>query len=141
VKTVYIATGLARKDDALALAEVLKGIGFEITYEWWKHGSVQEEGPARIAEVSAMELDGVRRADLFIALLPGGRGTHTEFGYALASQDRRMYAHPSTRIMLVGPLEENGITCAFYLHPLVDERFKSVSELLAWLKGWKVRQA
>jgi hypothetical protein len=126
----YIATGLERGEEAKSLANALAFMGHEITYAWWEHGSVQTEGELRIAEVAVSELDGVYKADLFIALLPGGRGTHTEFGAALVLRQ-----HPFKKIVLVGPTEQDGRTCAFYLHPSVDERFANVGELLAWLRG------
>ena len=138
----YIATGLERGDEARALAERLKELGHEITYAWWEHGSVQTEGPERIREVAVKELDGVTEAELFIALLPGGRGTHTELGAALvcASESSYDYARNSKKVVLVGPTEQVDAsgqlrTCAFYLHPQVLERLATVGELLAWLRG------
>lgn len=145
---VYIATGLERGEEAEALAAKLIELGHTMTYCWWEHGSVQADGPSRIAEVAVDELHGVSTSDLFVALLPGARGTHTEFGAALnnalvddaAPKVRHVHdpsRQPRKTIVLVGPTEDaNGRTCAFYLHPRVDERFATLAEFLAWFKGW-----
>ena len=145
----YIATGLERAEEAKQVAAHLSGLGHESTYAWWEHGSVQAEGPARIAEVAANEVQGVRTSDLFVGLLPGARGTHTEFGIALLSAlvldespryrvANHEYREPVRKtIVLIGPTEDaTGRTCAFYLHPRVDERFATLAEFLAWFKGW-----
>ena len=139
----YVATGLERADEAKTLAAALAAMGHTQTYDWTAHGSVQDEGPERIAEVAVEELRGVGKADLFIALLPGGRGTHTEFGCALAlamDDDDSVPANSVVArkrlVVLVGPTEDaSGRTCAFYLHPRVDERFATVGELHSWLRG------
>lgn len=140
MKTFYLASGLERGEEAKALAAQLEAMGFRCSYEWWTHGSVQAAGSERIAEVAVDELEGVRGADLFIALLPGGRGTHTEFGCALTTKLARRGSGYGTRvIVLVGPTEDaSGRTNCFYLHPVIDERFATPPEFVAWLKGWRV---
>jgi hypothetical protein len=52
------------------------------TYEWYKVGKVEPDLWSRVA---LLEYNGVINADLFIGLLPGKKGTHTEFGIALAT--------------------------------------------------------
>lgn len=142
MKTFYIATGLERIEEAKALAAQIQTLGLSQTYAWWEHGSVQAEGPERIREVAVAELDGVRNADLFVCLLPGARGTHTELGCALATriekESRPGFSRYDKTILIVGPTEDaSGRTCAFYLHPYVDERFATVGELMAWLRSWR----
>lgn len=140
MRSFYIATGLERGEEAKALAAQLQGLGLSLSYAWWEHGSVQSEGPERIQEVAIAEANGVRSADLFVCLLPGGRGTHTELGMAIATsleQTPHGYGRHEKTILLVGPTEQDGRTCAFYLHPHVDERFATIGELLAWLKAWR----
>lgn len=124
---IYIATGLEMASEARDLAATLESMGHTITYPWWTHGSVQRDGPERIAEVAEREAEGVMVADLFVALLPGGRGTHTELGMALACSaiDGRVW-----RVCVVGPLAgDDGIECAFYRHPRVI-RFPTVKDFL-----------
>lgn len=140
MKSFYIATGLEHAEEQKALARELESLGFQQTYNWAAHGSVQAEGPERIKEVAIAEVDGVLDAELFIALLPGARGTHTELGIAIANARQRQFrGHGGERtILIVGPTEDaGGRTCCFYFHPQVDERFATVGELLAWLKSWR----
>jgi hypothetical protein len=140
MRSFYVATGLERAEEAKALALELRALGLAPSYEWWQHGSVQDQGPDKIREVAMAEVDGVQAADLFVALLPGGRGTHTELGVAIACSLARAlnYSGSSGTILLVGPTEDaSGRTCAFYLHPHVEERFANVGELLAWLRSWR----
>lgn len=135
---VYIATALERADEARAFAGAVAALGHTLTYSWWEHGSVQADGPARIAQVAMDELEGVRVADLVVVLLPGGRGTHTELGAALAftDADRGGFGSSTKRVILVGPLADaSGRECAFYRHPRVGFRFDTVPEVLAFLAG------
>ena len=122
---IYVATGLERAAEARALAEELERHGHTITYKWYLHGSVQRDGPERIAEVAALEVNGVLTAEVFIALLPGGRGTHVELGIAIADA-----LHRTKRVFVVGPLAgKDGLECAFYRAPGV-ERLTSTHDLL-----------
>jgi nucleoside 2-deoxyribosyltransferase len=109
----YIATGLERAADADRVAAALTARGWKQTYRWAAHGSVQAEGPARIAEVAAAERAGVLAADVVIVLLPGGNGTHWEAGLADGA---------GIPIVLCGTTEQrmrNGRECAFYYGPNV----------------------
>lgn len=138
MRTFYIATGLERAEEQRALARELEALGLSNAYDWTAHGSVQSEGPERIREVAIAELEGVCSADLFVALLPGGRGTHTELGIAIQSSLDRVGRNREKTILIVGPTEDaSGRECCFYYHPHVDERFATVGELLAWLKSWR----
>ncbi len=130
----YIASGLENAAQVRALKAILDARGWEHTYDWTVHGSVQTEGLERISEVADAEVEGVLRADIIIVLLPGGRGTHVELGMALAGAalDGVLDA---LRIVLYSPDPERdfgvgGKTCAFYHHPLV-ERFSSWDGMVA----------
>ena len=117
----YIATRLENhKQHNLIRDRLVNVYGHEITYDWtvhgpvWAHGDTPKQRMDRIQEVAILERQGVEQADIVIALLPGGRGTHAEIGMALAlgkptliqSEDWRDFAaHPNT--------------CAFYHDPLV----------------------
>lgn len=83
---VYIASSLENAAAVRRLRDLLVWQGHTVTYDWTEHGSVQSEGPERIAAVAAAEEAGVRAAELLIALLPGGRGTHVEIGIALGAR-------------------------------------------------------
>lgn len=110
---VYIATRLERAADHRLVRDALAALGHQLTYDWTIHGSVWADGHDKIRQVAAAELEGVTSADLVIVLLPGGRGTHTELGAAIAA-GRPVLAHTTEPRLIEGPE-----TCAFYHHPLV----------------------
>lgn len=103
---------------------------WELTYDWTVHGPVWTHGRDKCVKVAHNELSGVRRADILIVLLPGGRGTHIEIGAALATD---------TPIVLVTSdpkdVAMNANLCAFYTHssvnPVVPEN------LIEFLKGFE----
>lgn len=106
--SVYIASSLENAEQVRAVRDTLAALGAGLTYDWTEHGSVQDEGPERIAEVARAELRGIYEARLVVVLLPGGRGTHTELGYALGL---------GKPVLLFGPLDNGsgeGRHCAFY---------------------------
>jgi nucleoside 2-deoxyribosyltransferase len=111
---VYIATRLERHRDHNAVRDLLARFGHELTYDWTVHGPVWRDGLARIREVSQLEARGVLGADLVSVLLPGGRGTHTELGMAIAA-GKPVLLHSFDPM----PFEAVPETCAFYHHPLV----------------------
>ena len=132
----YIATRLERAEEHRRLAEMLRGIGWELTYDWTVHGSVQREGPERIAEVAAAEMRGVRDADVVVVLLPGGRGTHAELGMALAwAKVVVIVADPED-----GFVGQDERTCAFYHAPGVVRWEGTLERLVEWLHGCTVEE-
>lgn len=109
----YIATRLENHIEHNSVRDRLRAIGHEITYDWTTHGSVKNVSADRLREVAEAELRGVINADYVVVLLPGGRGTHTKLGIALA------VGRP---VIIRGTDEALGVsseTCAFYHHPLV----------------------
>jgi len=111
----YVATQLERAAFQRRLASVLSSRGWELTYDWAVHGSVQSEGPDRIREVALAESKGVAEADVVVVLLPGARGTHTELGMAIGL-GKPIVLHAEDE---PGFLAQYGRTCGFYHHPLV----------------------
>ncbi|HWR22961.1 MAG TPA: hypothetical protein VN366_05720, partial [Feifaniaceae bacterium] len=81
--TYYIASGLENSLRVGLAAEALSR--HTRTYDWTTHGDIRREGPERMQGVSAAELEAVVAAELALVLLPGGKGTHTELGAALAA--------------------------------------------------------
>ena len=119
---IYVATGLEHAHRAWLVGYALRAAGHAITYDWTTHGSVQGEGFARLAEVAQAERDGVAVADLVIAILPGGRGTHVEIGMALG------YGIPVALLIQDGCYDAE---CAFYSLPEVDRRgWTTLTELI-----------
>lgn len=123
---LYLASSLSNANDARAIAELLKRDGWEITYPWWTHGSVQNLGPNAIAKAAIAEAAGVRKADVFLGLLPGARGTHVELGMALALQKPVVLAYSSEDMLLDSGQRE----CSFHRLPAVRRvRFAGMHDL------------
>ncbi len=126
----YIASGLENWQKVRELKAILDARGWEHTYDWTAHGPVWTEGAKRMREVAAAEIKGVILAEVVIVLLPGGRGTHTELGVAIAN----VYPQLDDRVVIYSEdpsvFEISPKTCAFYHHPLV-ERFTDWNEMLS----------
>lgn len=140
-QSYYIASGLENAEQVRALRDRLNAAGWKQTYDWTTHGSVQKEGVEVIAEVASKEIEGVVMAEVFIALLPGGRGTHCELGGAITMSDCYVLIpgeQPAPLICVYSPDPERdfgtteGKTCAFYHHPNV-QRFGDLDEMVGWL--------
>lgn len=130
----YIASKLENAEKVKRLANVLKANGWEQTYDWTKHGSVQKEGEQRLREVAGYEINGVRDADVVIVMLPGGRGTHSELGAAnVLGKPVFIYADNDNLFL------QGGNTCAFYWNENVVHVVGCELELLAELFKFEKR--
>lgn len=120
---VYVASGVENAVLAFWYGKKLESLGFEWTYDWTERALRRDVDPAseeELREIGEAELDGVCRADVVIVVLPGGAGTHTELGFALAL---------GKRVVLVAgdrPLA----ACPFYFHPAVI-RVRTADEAFA----------
>lgn len=131
----YIATGLENALRAKELSIVLSRNGHELTYDWMAQGDVKMHGKERMAEIAFNEVRAVRDAELVVALLPGGKGTHTEIGVAIASRSNK-------RILI---WSENGEhfrdedkCCALYFHPAVERIVCTFDELIKKLDADRI---
>jgi len=122
----YIASKLENAEIVKRVAEVLKSAGHVHTYDWTEHGSVENEGPARIAEVAEKERSGVTAADMVIVILPGGRGTHTELGIALGREKPIIICAETD-----DAFQQDERTCAFYWNAEVS---RVVGAIDVWLR-------
>jgi hypothetical protein len=109
----YIATRLESHVAHNEVRDLLIGFGHEIAYDWTTHGPVWRSGVKVIADTAVAEIEGVRRADFVVVILPGGRGTHAELGMALAFGKPTLIASAGGAMLSACPE-----TCAFYWHPL-----------------------
>jgi hypothetical protein len=94
--SVYVAGGVEIADVVHALGAELAAAGWIWTFDWTgfaQAGSkradlLQELGGGSVSggmrKLGQLEEDGVRRAHLVVIVLPGGIGTGTELGLALA---------------------------------------------------------
>ena len=112
--------------------------GHEQTYDWTTHGDIRHEGAERMSEVAFNELRAVRDAELVVALLPGGQGTHTELGVALATRSNK-------RIILWSETGDefafDNRTCTFYFHPAAERVVCPFEELLEILNTDRIDSA
>lgn len=123
----YISTGVYGSAKAEALSEVLKRRGHELTYDWMSHGDIRRDGEVRMGEVAFNELRAVRDAELVVVLLPGGAGTHTELGQAIATRGNKRIIIWSEDGLEFSPDER---TCVFYFHPCCERVVCPFEELI-----------
>jgi hypothetical protein len=124
----YIATSLSRTTAHHAVRDSLKVLGHEISYDWTVHGSVKSVSKERLQEVATLELEGVSEADFVVVLLPGGKGTHLELGFALA-KGKLVFLHSEEPLLFeLGPQ-----TNAFYHHPSITHLLCPLNDVGATL--------
>lgn len=112
----YIATSLSRASDHNKVRDLLQQKGFDLTYDWTRHGSVKSVSIERLSEVAHREIQGVIDADFIIVLLPGGFGTHIELGAAIASGKKIFVHSENTEYFTLGDK-----TVAFYHHESITK--------------------
>ena len=111
----YVASGLVNRDRVRSVVDALAALGHTPAYDWTLHGDVRRCGEERMREVAGKEAQGVVESELVLLMLPGGAGTHTELGLALAARGNK-------RILLwsaTGREFQGNETCVFYHHPAV----------------------
>ena len=109
---IYVATGfdnIARGREVIA---AFRASGHAITFDWPATGPQGQSGES-LQQAAENELAGVRNADVVVALLPGGRGTHAEIGMALA------FDKPTVIVAETNTFPVDNTTCCFYHHPNV----------------------
>lgn len=118
----YIASSLKNIENVRLLAENLKSLGFQHTYDWTIHSNIDSITKLRI--IGEEEVSGVLAADVVIVMLPAGKGSHVELGIALGS-GKKIYLYSSTN-----ELNEIENTCTFYHVDSVEQRIGSLEELI-----------
>jgi nucleoside 2-deoxyribosyltransferase len=121
----YLSTRKDRSAQAAVLLASLTSRGWERTLDWTERNA---GGPAGHSETALAEIAAVRQADVLIALLPGGYGTHVEIGAALAL-GKPVILHARDRETLDTPYP-----CVFHYHPAVTlliSEVLDVDEVLA----------
>lgn len=133
---IYIASSLENKEKAAQLIHRIRLSGHTITYDWTQRGDVRNDGELAMMETAQSEVNAVTAADMVIIMLPGGRGTHTELGVALATRERKKIWVWADNDAPFGPGTD---TCVFYHHPDVtclscslDELCKRVNEAMLY---------
>ncbi|HWQ59153.1 MAG TPA: group-specific protein [Clostridia bacterium] len=126
----YVASGLENQERVRLVIERICTRGHTMAYDWTTHGDVRCKGEEVLITIAGNETFAVIDASFVLILLPGGRGTHTELGLALASRSNK-------RIVLWSETGEefgsNEKTCAFYHHSAVERLHCGFDELLAFI--------
>jgi nucleoside 2-deoxyribosyltransferase len=110
-KRFYLSTRVDRSAGAAELLRALVAKGWQRTFAW------DGEEPSNSGEFRALanaELAGIREADVLIVLLPGGRGTYTEIGAALAFGKPIILWAPDREVL------DKPYPCAFHYHPNIN---------------------
>jgi hypothetical protein len=130
----YVATGLGNREQQREVVALLQGLGprWRQTCDW------TALDPARDGRdvCAATELDGLRAANLLVVLLPGGRGTHAELGFALGI-NWGQHTYPKRVVVWSWDgkaFEEGDAECCLIYHaPGVERVTGPLSDLVAYL--------
>ncbi|MCW9131443.1 nucleoside 2-deoxyribosyltransferase [Bacillus paramycoides] len=87
----YIASGFQNKHLVRSIANELKNSGWHHTYDWTQNErAVNQE---QLREIGQAEKNAIKEADVFLLILDGGNGSHTEFGMAIALEKKVYIYH------------------------------------------------
>lgn len=109
----YIGSGLKNFNKVNELSKKLIDIGWEHTFNWAAHGSVENETVDDLANISVIEQNAIVDSDVVIILLPAGRGTHVELGMSIVLEKNVFLLSADGKDFEI----EN--TAGFYWHPNV----------------------
>ena len=123
----YIASKLTNHKRVTNLANLLKLLGWEHTYDWTVRDSIEEI--RTLKAVGQKDFNGVRNADVVIVLTPEGKGTHVELGMAIALNKIVYICHEDDKYFLC---DDN--TSVFYWLPNVVQFVGSIEELAEKLR-------
>lgn len=124
----YIASGLQNYEQVRSLSKLLKNSGWTHTYDWTHHVSEKASDTETLRHIGEQEYNGVRQADVVIILTPRGRGTHTEFGMAIALNKIIYLCHEDDTYF---KCDDN--TSAFYWLPEVKHLIGNTESIAAQL--------
>ncbi|HDR8093602.1 nucleoside 2-deoxyribosyltransferase [Bacillus cereus] len=116
----YIASGFQNKHLVRSVANELKHAGWHHTYDWTKNERVANEEQLR--EIGQAEQNAVKKADVFLLILDGGNGSHTEFGMAIALE-KTIYVYQA----------ENPLQTTFYHLPEINIFEGDVAEFASYV--------
>src|SRR6267143_5284324 len=128
-KRFFVSARKDRSAEADALSTELKRRVWQRTYEW---NALDGETLEELAKFAIAEMDGVRKADVLIVLLPGGFGTHVEIGAALALGKPVVLHAPDPETL------EKPYRCVFHYHPgvkLLVSKELNVNEVIAGMQA------
>lgn len=109
----YLASGIENQKNARFFSQKLKNAGFEQTFDWTRNLVTGDffEHRKDYKRAALQEFNGIDFCDIFIALLPGGQGTHVEMGIAMGMLKPIIIASQSNEE------SKNENLCPFYCLP------------------------
>lgn len=131
----YVASRIENAPEVTRLVRALEAWGWECTYAGSLVGNVRgtdDAAPERVRATCRAECRAVVTADVVIFLLPGGRGTHTALGLALAAARRPRIVLACEDADLFGYTEK---TTPFYHAKRCEHIVGGVDRVIAHLDG------
>lgn len=120
----YIASRLKNYEQVRELSCILKNAGWEHTYDWTLNCHVKKTDAETLKSMGEKEYEGIKRSDVVIVLTPQGRGTHTEFGMAIALNKRVFLCHQDDTYF---KCDDN--TSSFYWLPQVKQLIGNTEDI------------
>ena len=117
----YIASSITNYKQVQYLANKLRVAGWTQTFDWTMH-LAEETNINFFNDMAKKEFLGVKEADTVIVLQPEGKGTHTEFGMAIALNKTVYLCHSDNEYFM-------GTNCTFYWLPQVIQLTGSIDEI------------
>jgi hypothetical protein len=112
----YIGTALERASIHNQVRDDLKKLGYNLTYDWTSHGSVKNTSKARLQEVAEGMVQGILNSDFILILLPGGKGTHCEFGISVGCKKKVFLHSEDPMVFELGPQ----VTAFYHLKEVIQ---------------------
>ncbi|MBO1579121.1 nucleoside 2-deoxyribosyltransferase [Bacillus sp. XF8] len=87
----YIASGFQNKHLVQFVANKLQEAGWRHTYDWTQNERATNR--EQLQKIGQAEKQAIQKADVFLLLLDGGNGSHTELGMAIALEKKVYLYH------------------------------------------------
>ncbi|MCQ6564302.1 nucleoside 2-deoxyribosyltransferase [Bacillus mycoides] len=92
----YIASGFQNKHLVRFVSSQLKEVGWQHTYDWTKNERATNR--EQLQKIGEEEQEAIREADIFLLILEGGNGSHTELGMAIALEKKIYIYHKGNEL-------------------------------------------
>lgn len=118
----YVASSFKNIDTVRYVSNELINRGYIQTYDWTQNDRASTVKDLK--EIGQQERNAVLEADFLIVLLPGGKGSHIEFGIALG-QGKRIYLYSQN-----DEVDRFETTSTFYHLSEVEKCIGTIDELI-----------
>ncbi len=127
VKKFYVASSFRNIESVVYVTNQLTAKGYLHTYDWTQNtgsGKNQKLTLDDLMNIGQHEKNAVKESDFVVILLPGGNGTHIEFGMALGL-GKKIFLYSQD-----GAINNPEATSTFYHLPEVQKCYGTLDELL-----------